>query len=131
MSRRYTYVSTLNWGGDIPTAEVEVEVSYTVAWGSPETGNYGPPENYDPGSAPLVEDIRLEKVEGKPRPWDMGCGFLSDDEFATECVEKIEGSERDLEAMINEASEAEEARGADPDDARDRERDDRMMGLDR
>ena len=62
MSKRYTYATTLNWGGDTPTAEIEVEVSYTVAWGSAETGRFGPPENYDPGSADLVEDIRAAET---------------------------------------------------------------------
>lgn len=110
MSSRYTYACTLSWGGDTPTAEVEVEVSYTVAWGSPETGNYGPPEDYDPGSPSVVEDIRLEKVEGKPRPWDMGYGYLSDDDFAQECIEKIDNSDWRLEEMIREAAETEESR---------------------
>jgi hypothetical protein len=120
VSRRYTYATTLNWGGDTPTAEVEVEVSYTVAWGSPEAGNYGPPEHYDPGSGDLVEDIRLEKVEGKPRPWGMYYGYIAneDDEFATTCIEKIEGSDHHLEAMINRASEIEAARD---DEARERQ----------
>lgn len=107
--RRYTYTTTLNWGGDTPTAEIEVEVSYTVAWGSPETGRYGPPEHYDPGCGDMVEDIRLEKVEGKTRPWDMGYGYLPDADFAADCIEKIEGDRHHHEAMIAEASEQEAA----------------------
>lgn len=93
----------------MPTAEVDVEVSFTVAWGSPETGNYGPPENYDPGSASEIEDLRLEKVEGKARPWGMYHGYIAneDDEFAADVIEKLEGSERHIEAMLNEASEVE------------------------
>jgi len=112
MARRYTYATTLSWGGDEPTAEVDVEVSYTVAWGSAETGRFGAPEGYDPGSPSEVEDIRLEKVEGKPRPWGMYHGYIAneDDEFATDCIEKIEGSERHLEAMIQEAAGVEDAR---------------------
>ena len=111
MTRRFRYATTLSWGGDVPTAEVEVEVSYGVAWGSSGTPRpyYGPVELYDEGSPSEVEDIRLEKVEGKPRPWGMYSGYIAneDDEFATDCVEKIEGSDRHLEAMINEASEIE------------------------
>lgn len=114
--RRYTYTTTLNWGGDTPTAEIEVTVSYTMAWGSPETGRYGLPEHYDPGSASEVEDITLDLVEGNPRPWDRGYGWLPDDDFALDCVEKIEGSDRHLEDMINEASEVE---GANEDDHRE------------
>lgn len=115
MTRRYIYACTLSWGGDEPTAEVEVEFSYTVAWGSAPSGMSGPPENYDPGSPDEVEDIRLETVEGKPRPWGMYSGYIPDEDnaFATECVEKIEGCDSHLEAMINEASEAEASREYD------------------
>ena len=62
---RYTYATCLNWGGDEPTAEIEVEVSYTVAWGSAETGRFGVPEDYDPGSPDEVEDLRVEKIDGR------------------------------------------------------------------
>lgn len=112
MDRRYTYACTLSWGGDEPTAEVEVEVSYTVAWGSAETGRNGPPENYDPGCADEIEDIRLERVEGKPRPWGMYYGYIpnEDDAFATNCIEKIEGDRLHYEAMIAEAVNDDHAR---------------------
>jgi hypothetical protein len=122
--RRYIYETTLSWGGDEPTGEVDVTVSYTVAWGSPEVGRFGPIEGYDPGSGDVVEDIRLEKVEGKPRPWGMYYGYIpnEDDEFATDCIEKIEDSEAHLEAMIAEASECE---ASDRDDAMERRWEDR------
>lgn len=104
MGRRYTYATTLSWGGDIPTAEVEVEVSYVVRWGAPEQG-----PSYASGGQPAdpdeLDDIRLEKVEGKPRPWGMGYGYITDDDFATDCVEKIEGSDRLLADMMTEAAE--------------------------
>lgn len=104
-ARRYTYACTLTWGGDVPTAEVEVEVSYTVAWGSAESGRFGPPERYDPGSASEVEDIKLLTVSGKPRPWDMGFGFITDNEFEEMVVERLEGSQRDLDCMLEHAGE--------------------------
>lgn len=111
MNRRYRYATCLNWGGDEPTAEVEVEFSFSIAWGSPETGRFGPPEDYDCGAPHEVEDIRLELVEGKPRPWGMYSGYIpnEDDEFATDCIEKIEGSEHHLAEMICEACEHEES----------------------
>lgn len=98
MTRRYRYATTLTWGGDTPTAEVEVEVSFTVAWGTPERGNYGPVESYDPGSPSEVEDVRLEKVEGKSRPWGMYSGYIAneDDEFQTEVVEMLEAHHADM-----------------------------------
>jgi hypothetical protein len=104
MNARYRYATCLAWGGDVPTAEVEVEVSYGVAWGSPETGAgyMADPYNYDPGSPDVVEDIRLELVEGKPRPWGMYHGFVAneDDEFEFEVIEKLEDHEA---AMLEEA----------------------------
>jgi hypothetical protein len=115
MSKRYTYALELSWGGDTPTAEMEVEVSYTVTWGAPEQG-----PSYASGGQPAdpdeIDDIRLEKVEGKPRPWGMGYGFISDDDFADECVQMIEGSERLMADLLTNA--AEEA-AADYDDAMD------------
>lgn len=109
MSRtRYRYATTLAWGGDVPTAEVDVEVSFTVAWGSPETGRFGPVEGYDPGSPDEVEDIRLETVNGKARPWGMYSGYVAneDDEFEQEVIWKLEDQHAD---MIAEAVEAEAA----------------------
>jgi hypothetical protein len=114
MARRYTYACTLSFGqdGEPGYTEIEVEVSYSVSPGCPEQG-----PSYDsggqPGEDPMVEDIRLEKVEGEARPWAMGWGNITDDEFATDCIENIEGSDRHLEAMLNEASEEE----ADREDA--------------
>lgn len=79
MTRRYTYATELSFGGDEPTWEGEVEVSFTVEWGSPPTGMSGPPENYDPGSGTLIEDIRVETIDGKPAPWNCTAfGDLSD-----------------------------------------------------
>lgn len=124
---RYTYATTLSWGGDTPTAEVEVEVSFTVAWGSPETGRFGRPELYDPGSPDEVEDIRLELVEGRPRPWGMYSGYVAneDDEFEQEVISMLDDHHAD---MIAEAVAAEDARRPDPDDLRDRRWDDELMG---
>lgn len=115
MTQRYNYTASLSWGGDVPTAEVEVTVSFTVVWGSPESGRHGAPENYDPGGPDEVEDIRLELVEGKPRPWGMYMGYIpnEDDLFAEDVVDKLEGSEWHLAEMIREACEHEEARRPD------------------
>lgn len=105
---RYTYATTLAFStGDVPeTDEVEVEVSFTVAWGSPETGRFGPVESYDPGSASEVEDIKLLTVNGKPRPWGMYSGYVrnEDDEFEADVIDKLEAHHDD---MLREAAEIE------------------------
>lgn len=108
MASRYTYATTLSFGtdGEPGYSEVEVEVSYEVSFGAPETGRFGPPEHYDPGSGDEVHSIRLEKVEGKARPWDMGFGFLSDDAFAEMVEERLDAAEHQR-AMIAEAIETE------------------------
>lgn len=107
MSRTYHYEATVCLGSD-EGSEFDVKVSYTVAWGSPETGRFGPVEGYDPGSGDEIENIKLLTVNGKARPWDMGYGFLSDDAFAEMVVEMLEADHAEL--MLNEAAEEEDAR---------------------
>lgn len=58
MHNRYTYAFCLDLGHE----EMEVEASFSVEWGSPESGRFGPPERYDPGSPTVVEDIRIDKI---------------------------------------------------------------------
>ena len=55
---RYTYATTLSWGGDEPTAEVEVEVSFSIAWGRPAQIS-GPPEQCYPGEADMMDGAGL------------------------------------------------------------------------
>lgn len=75
MATRYTYATTLSYStGEVPeTDEVEVEVSFTVAWGSPGTGRpyYGPVELYDEGSPDEVEDLTLRSIDGVGGPFDQ------------------------------------------------------------
>jgi hypothetical protein len=109
MARRYTYAVCLSWGGDDPTAELEVEVSFEVSPGSPETGRFGPPEHYDPGSPAVVEDIRVHTVESMERPWRLHPG--GDDALEAEIIAKLE---MDHEAeMLAEAAEEESANADD------------------
>jgi hypothetical protein len=106
---RYSYTTTLAFGddGEPGYVEVEVELSFTVAWGRPAV-MYLP--NGDPGypaDPDEIDDIRLEKVNGKPRPWGMYDGWIAneDDEFATVVVERLDGDERALADMLTEAAE--------------------------
>ena len=111
MAPRYTYATCLSWGGDTPTAEIDVEVSYTVAWGSPETGRFGVPEDYDPGSPDVVEDLRVEKIDG--RPVEDSPGLL------VPIMEKLEAVEDELfPDLIIHAREVEEARADEAADYR-------------
>jgi len=66
MTRTYTETLDLSIGGDEPTWEGEATVSYEVAWGSPESGRFGPPEHYDPGSGDVVEAIKVTHIDGVP-----------------------------------------------------------------
>lgn len=127
-ARRYTYAASLSWGGDEPTAELEVEVSYTVAWGSPETGRFGPPEGYDPGAADVVEDVRVIAVDGRPWPVDLSYGFQTPAQDHETLVEKLL-SEREAD-MIAEASEEEDAPADEAAEARyEANREDRAQRL--
>ena len=111
---RYTYATTLSWGGDEPTAEVEVEVSFSIAWGRPAQIS-GPPEQCYPGEADEIDDIKLLTVDGKSRPWNMGFGYVSDDEFVTMVLDELEAC---FDAMICEAAAEDEARRDDEADYR-------------
>lgn len=72
MTCRYTYATTLTYStGDVPEAdEVDVEVSYTVTWGRPET-----PPAYDHGGLPAdpdeIDDIKLLSIDGVGGPFDQ------------------------------------------------------------
>ena len=108
---RYTYATTLAFStGDVPeTDEVEVEVSFTVAWGSPGTGRpyYGPPENYDEGSPDEVEDLRLMSVNGatKSCPVDaFGAGAVNQ-EFEAAILQQVAQSH--TEGMLEAARDRE------------------------
>lgn len=110
----YTYKTDLSWGGDEPTAEKEIEVTFTVSWGSPETPRYYmmDPAKYDPGSESVVENIKLVKVDGDERPW-MIYDYLKDGDkvFEQEVIEILE--DKHLERMLESAREEEESRRPD------------------
>lgn len=130
MSRRFRYTASLSRGGDTPTWEGECEVSFTYT-----PGSHGTPPSYASGGDPpydaQIDDICLEKVDGKERPWGMYSGYIADEDnaFATEIQEELESSAVHLQAMLDvagmeladEASRAAEARF-------DADRDDRAAG---
>ena len=109
---RYTYSTNIEVSsGDDCGPDFDIVVSFSVIPGEPERG-----PTYDCGGTPavdpLIEDIRLETVDGKPRPWGMYDGWIAneDDEFEASIVGIIENSDRHLEAMMAEAAEQHEAR---------------------
>lgn len=110
--RKYTYTGVVETPGD--EIEMEVAVTYTVSWGTPESGNYGPPENYDPGSPDEIEDIEILTIDGEPytgtpaRIWVLAM------------------METYHEDMIDEAI---KDSGPDPDDMRDRRDDYRRQSI--
>lgn len=106
MRSRYSHATCVNFGGDTPTAELEVEFSYSVAWGAPESGRYGPPEDYDPGAGDGVEGLKVEKVDGKASGWSH---TISDAQVAAIIIDRIETDDAALERMIIEAIEIEAA----------------------
>lgn len=105
MTKRYEYVCTLSWGGDTPTAELEVVSTYEVAWGAPETGRgyMADPYLYDPGSPSEVECIKIVSVDGKPWPVDLSYGFQTTAQDEAMLVDKLE--DEHAEAMIESARE--------------------------
>lgn len=96
MRTRYRYATTLDFGAD----EHEVEVSYTVAWGSPETGAgyMADPYKYDPGSPDEVEELRLELVDGEPGPFDQEAEAMVLQTLAQDHTEAMLQEAREREA---------------------------------
>lgn len=111
MSERFTYSTTISFDTGEGGPDYDVTISYSVSWGTPESGTHNcPPEDYDPGSATVVEDVRLETVDGKPRPWGMYHGYVpnEDDEFETTVLDDIDEDE-----LIANAAEIIESRRPD------------------
>lgn len=125
MTSRYTYATTLSWENDLGTVtgELEVEFSYAVSRGAPERG-----PTYACGGTPAdpdeIDDSRVDKIEGKPRPWLHP--YMADAEYEDMLVNHL--TDRDHERMLIEAA---EQAAADYDDAMDyraeQRRDDAMM----
>lgn len=57
---RYTHTTEIEFH-DLTT---EVSFEFCVDWGTPERGNFGPVERYDPGSPPVASDILITAIDG-------------------------------------------------------------------
>lgn len=110
MATRYRYATTLAFTDETDNpAEIDVEVSFTVAWGSPETGRgyMADPYLYDPGSPDEVEDLRLELIDGKPAPW-VDFGTWADDQTVEAAIlQQI--AQNHTDNMLQEAADREAA----------------------
>lgn len=98
MTRRYTYWASLNWGGDIPTAELEVEATYGVAWG-------------DPLSDSEVEDIKVVSIDGQP-PADATLYEYLPGETLRQIIDKLQDERADDMIAVAYAADAEDEAGA-------------------
>ena len=112
MTKRYTYSTTLSFGtdGEADYAEVDVEVSFTCSPGQPETApSYA--HGGLPAEGPEIDDIRLEKVNGKPRPWGMYDGWIpkEDDDFASTVADIFENTPALMEQLLIEVAETDAA----------------------
>lgn len=107
--RTFIYETTIAFGadGDPRYCEMDVKVSYAVVWGSPERGNFGPPESYDPGSPDEIEDVTVLEIDGRPKPWDLSLGFASNEEVEAAIIARValpEHVERMLELAVDTLS---------------------------
>lgn len=111
MATRYTYTTTIVGTTDAgEPEELEVEVSYAVVWGRPET-----PPAYDHGGLPAdpdeIDDVRLELVNGTkpPHATDEFSQLSVNQEFEAAILQEIAVNERHYFAMIEEAAQHEAA----------------------
>lgn len=121
MPRRYAYETTLSFGGDVPTAELEVSFSYMVHPGRPEQG-----PSYSHGGSPAepaeIDDIRVERVDGRARPWNTY--QLGDDALADMLLAELDDDDH-YAAMLEESAESD---AADRDAADEARWEDRRLG---
>lgn len=122
MNRRYTYTAGLNQGRDTPTWEGDCKVSFSVKPGEAETGPTVACGG-TPATDATIEDIKLETVDGRPRPWNMYDGNIADEdtEFENWVIDKLEGSAVHIADMLAEAAEQD---AYDADQAADSRRED-------
>ena len=99
---RHTYETTLTFPAGDSEIEIDVKVAYDFRPGC-AAQTYGPAERCYPAEDLEIDGIELLEVGGKPRPW--GFHWWSDSHFAELVAEKLEASERDLELMVEAASE--------------------------
>lgn len=128
MANRYTWegvVSLDNSGDDCEAVEFDVKAEFSVAWGSSPSGEFGPPENYDPGSASEVEDVKIISIDGLTEGWGkaFALGFQTDEQIAADFVSALEAHH---DEMLVEAGEDEVGRAEAAQEARwERDREDR------
>lgn len=100
---RYRYTTELPLGDmtSFGRAAAEVQVSYSVDWGSPETGAgyMADPYLYDPGAPDEIEELTLDLVDGKPGPFDQEAEAMVLQDIA----------QNHKEAMLEEARQTEAA----------------------
>lgn len=100
--------------GHLDDGYVEVRVYFTGTPGTPPSGQVGPPENYDPGSAPEIE-FNHATMECSPGIWVPADSATA--EWAERSLASGEWSHHIDDLFADD--------GPDPDDARDRIAEDR------
>lgn len=110
MATRYHFSTCLSFGtdGEADYCELDVTVSYTVAWGRPET-----PPAYDHGGLPAepdeIDDIRLELVNDCRAPFFPFDGHVEESAKVAEILARFEEDDGLRAAMLEEAAEREAA----------------------
>jgi hypothetical protein len=105
MTSRYTYATTLAYStGEVPEVdEVEVEVSFTVTWGRPET-----PPAYDHGGLPAdpdeINNLTLLSIDGVGGPFDQHSEAAILQEIAQNHTEAMLAEACDHEAAWDDAA---------------------------
>ena len=104
MGKRFTHYTTVRLS-EGEAGEFEVTLTFSVAWGSPSSGHFGRPENYDPGCDSQIEDIKVIEINGLTSGWGeaFACGFQTDQQIADDIIEAL--TDADLDAMLVEAGE--------------------------
>lgn len=127
---KYKTTLSLNFGtdGEADYSELDVTFTYTVHWGTPETGRgyMADPYKYDPGSPSEIEDIAIVAIDGMS-PFNLDKGSLDtvldalnsgkyDDDILADAAHQDEARRPDesLEEAPNSDWQARERRFGEP-----------------
>lgn len=105
---KYLFTTSLSWGGDTPTAELEdVVVRYTVSWGAPAQG-----PSYASGGQPADPDeteiVEIVSIDGTP--WaDYDYGYGGERHLRETIIDKILMDDDLYSEMLDEAREEDAA----------------------
>jgi hypothetical protein len=96
---KHSFTTGVSFGGDEPTWEGEVQLSYSF---TPTSGGFVGSQSLDPPEGPTIEDLAVTHIDGKPKG-QWGPSMFTDNELEDIFLARIGDSLDD--ALIENANE--------------------------